>query len=182
MRNILLAAVAILALTGPVWGQSKPGPGVSPSDLPALATTAPDCGTGSIGARQACTGTLVLPSGSSAAGMFSAAGDLGSAASALIDGASIATNCNAGNMFTVTLGGNRTLANPSNCVAGHTYSWKITQGSGGQTLTYGSAFIFLQPYSSAAPPILSTGANAVDLLSCVYDGAYMVCAFGQGAS
>ena len=34
--------------------------------LPSLATTAPDCGTGTAGARQACTGTLVLPSGTTA--------------------------------------------------------------------------------------------------------------------
>lgn len=60
---------------------------------------------------------------------------------ALSDGATINTNCAAGNAFAVTLGGNSTLANPTNVVAGATYIWRITQdGTGSRTLALGSNF------------------------------------------
>lgn len=96
----------------------------------------------------------------------------GSSAVALFDGTNIATDASAGNVFTVTLGGNRTLDNPTNLVAGFTYIWIITQdGTGGRTLSYGSVFAF--PGGSA--PTLSTGANAVDILSGVYDGTQLNC-------
>jgi hypothetical protein len=81
---------------------------------------------------------------------------------ALTDGANIATDAALGNVFTVTLGGNRTLDNPTNLVAGRTYVWVITQdGAGGRTLAYGSYFDF--PGGTA--PTLSTGINDVDLLT-----------------
>lgn len=80
---------------------------------------------------------------------------------ALTDGANIATNAALGNIFTVTLGGNRTLDNPTNLVAGRTYAWIVTQdGTGGRTLAYGSFFDF--PGGTA--PTLSTGAADVDLI------------------
>ena len=62
---------------------------------------------------------------------------------------------------TVTLGGNRTLDNPTNLVAGRTYVWVVTQdGTGSRTLAYGSNFDF--PGGTA--PTLSTGADDVDLI------------------
>ena len=67
----------------------------------------------------------------------------GSTPVALSDGANIATDASLSNVFTVTLGGNRTLDNPTNLVAGRTYVWVITQdGTGGRTLAYGSNFDF----------------------------------------
>lgn len=80
---------------------------------------------------------------------------------ALTDGANIATDCSLSNNFTVTLGGNRTLDNPTNLVAGRTYTWTVTQdGTGGRTLAYGSYFDF--PGGTA--PTLSTAASSVDLI------------------
>ena len=80
---------------------------------------------------------------------------------ALSDGANIATDASLGNIFTVTLGGNRTLDNPTNLVAGRTYVWVVTQdGTGSRTLAYGSNFDF--PGGTA--PTLSTGAADVDLI------------------
>lgn len=61
----------------------------------------------------------------------------------LTDGANIATDCSEGSVFTVTLGGNRTLDNPTNKVIGKTYTWIITQdGTGGRTLAFGTDFVF----------------------------------------
>ena len=60
---------------------------------------------------------------------------------ALTDAASIATDASLGNVFTVTLADNRTLANPSNLVSGGTYQWIVTQdATGSRTLAYGTDF------------------------------------------
>lgn len=81
---------------------------------------------------------------------------------ALTDAANIATNAALGNIFTVTLGGNRTLDNPTNVVAGRTYAWVLTQdATGSRTLAYGTAFDF--PGGTA--PVLTTTASAVDLIT-----------------
>jgi hypothetical protein len=78
---------------------------------------------------------------------------------ALTDGTNISINLADSNNFSVTLGGNRTLDNPSNIVAGQSGSIFITQdGTGSRTLAYGSYYDF----SSGTAPTLSTAANAVD--------------------
>jgi hypothetical protein len=103
----------------------------------------------------------------------------GSAQVALTDGASIATNASLGNVFLVTLGGNRTLANPTNLISGFTYIWNINQdGTGNRTLAYGSTFKF----PGGIAPVLSTGANAKDTLSGVYDGTILRCVISKGFS
>ncbi|MEI9964362.1 MAG: hypothetical protein WDM92_06320 [Caulobacteraceae bacterium] len=61
----------------------------------------------------------------------------------------------------VTLGGNRTLGNPSNTKNGQCGVIKLTQdGTGSRTLAYGSNWKF----AAATAPVLSTAAAAVDLL------------------
>ena len=81
---------------------------------------------------------------------------------ALTDGSSITPNMNNANNFSVTLGGNRTLANPTNLTAGQSGVIVITQdGTGSRTLAYGSNFKF--PGGTA--PTLTTTANAVDVLA-----------------
>lgn len=83
---------------------------------------------------------------------------------ALTDGATITPNFNNANNFSVTLGGNRTLANPTNLTAGQSGVIVITQdGTGSRTLAYGSYFKF--PAGTA--PTLTTSASAVDVL-CYY--------------
>lgn len=80
---------------------------------------------------------------------------------ALTDGATITPDFSAGNNFSVTLGGNRTLANPTNIAAGQSGAITITQdGTGSRTLAYGSYFKF----SNGSAPVLTTTANAVDVL------------------
>lgn len=91
---------------------------------------------------------------------------------ALTDGASIAWNLNTQQVASVTLGGNRALANPTNQVAGGTYILTITQdGTGSRTLSYGANY----KWPGGVAPILSTGAAAVDILTCVSNGTNMNC-------
>jgi hypothetical protein len=95
--------------------------------------------------------------GTDAAQTFSAAQR--GAITALTDGATITPDFAVSNNFSVTLGGNRTLANPSNLVAGQSGSIFITQdGTGSRTLAYGSYYDF----AGGTAPTLSTAASAVD--------------------
>ena len=89
----------------------------------------------------------------------------------LSDGANISWDLSANQVATVTLAGNRTLDAPSNQVAGATYILIVKQdGTGSRTLnTSASAYKF--PGGTA--PTLSTGANAVDILTFVSDGSSM---------
>ena len=78
---------------------------------------------------------------------------------ALSDGSTITPDLADSNNFSVTLGGNRTLANPTNITAGQSGSIFITQdGTGSRTLAYGSYFDF----AGGTAPTLSTTASAVD--------------------
>ncbi len=83
------------------------------------------------------------------------------AISALTDGATITPDFALANNFSVTLGGNRTLANPSNLTAGASGCIWITQdGTGSRTLAYGSSWDF----TGGTAPTLTTTANARDCL------------------
>jgi hypothetical protein len=82
--------------------------------------------------------------------------------STLTDGATITPNFALNNSFTVTLGGNRTLANPTNLVAGQSGVIIINQdGTGGRTLAYGSNYDF----GGGTAPTLTTTANAQDMIA-----------------
>jgi hypothetical protein len=86
--------------------------------------------------------------------------------SALTDGATITPDFAVANNFSVTLGGNRTLANPTNLVAGQSGVIKITQdGTGSRTLAFGSYWDF----AAGTAPTLTTAANAVDILAYYVD-------------
>ena len=77
----------------------------------------------------------------------------------LTDGATITPDFAASNNYTVTLAGNRTLANPSNLTAGQSGSIFILQdGTGSRTLAFGSYWDF----ASGTAPTLTTDASAVD--------------------
>jgi len=92
----------------------------------------------------------------------------------LTDGANIAWDLSAGKSAVVTLADNRTLDNPTNLIAGQEYTIIIKQdATGSRTLAYGSAYKF--PGGTA--PTLSTGANAVDKISCISDGTILYCDF-----
>jgi hypothetical protein len=86
------------------------------------------------------------------------------AISTLTDGATITPDFALANNFTVTLEGNRTLANPTNLTAGQSGSIFIVQdGTGSRTLAYGSQYDFI----GGTAPTLSTAASSVDRIDYV---------------
>lgn len=81
--------------------------------------------------------------------------------SALTDGSTITPDFAAANNFSLTIGGNRTLANPTNLTAGQSGAIVITQdGTGSRTLAYGTYWKF----AGGTAPTLTTTASAVDVL------------------
>lgn len=86
----------------------------------------------------------------------------------LTDGATITPDFDAGCNFAVTLGGNRTIANPSNIAAGQSGSIFLVQdATGSRTASWGSYWDF--PAGTA--PTLTTTANAVDRIDYVVRSA-----------
>ena len=80
---------------------------------------------------------------------------------ALTDAATITPDFAAANNYSLTIGGNRTLANPTNQTAGQSGAIVITQdATGSRTLAYGSNWKF----AGGSAPTLTTTANAVDVL------------------
>lgn len=78
-----------------------------------------------------------------------------------------ATNASDGDIFDLTLGGNLTLANPTNPANGKTIRWRIRQdATGGRTVTLGNKFVI--PSSATSPLPFSTAANAMDILAATY--------------
>jgi hypothetical protein len=76
---------------------------------------------------------------------------------ALVDGTTIATDASLGNHFRVTLGGNRTLSNPTSPVDGQKVLWEFTQdATGGRTITLGSQFT---NFTGLASLVAATGAG-----------------------
>ena len=90
---------------------------------------------------------------------------------ALTDASSIATDLALSNNYSVTLAGNRTLANPTNTVAGQSGSIFITQdGTGSRTLAYGTNFKFV----AGTAPTLSTAASSIDRIDYVVASATQI--------
>ena len=90
------------------------------------------------------------------------------AVTSLTDAVNISTDLALSNNFSVTLGGNRTLDNPTNPISGQTYIWIIKQDAGGtNTLAYGTDFAF----PGGTDPTLTTTGSATDMIAAVYDGA-----------
>lgn len=99
----------------------------------------------------------------------------------LVDGATINTDCRAGNHFVVTLGGNRTLANPTGATDGQRIIFEFIQdGTGTRTITLGSKFALGTDISGVT---LTTTVNKRDFMGVIYresaDKFYVV-AFVKG--
>lgn len=93
----------------------------------------------------------------------------------LTDGATISWNLDQEPVAVVTLAGNRTLNNPTNMKNGGHYTLTVKQdGTGGRTLAYSSAF----KWQGGVAPVLSTAANAIDIITCISDGTSMFCSIG----
>jgi hypothetical protein len=98
---------------------------------------------------------------------------------ALTDAATINTDASLSNTFTVTLAGNRTLANPTNMTNGAIYTWRVRQdGTGSRTLAYGSKF----KWPGGTAPVLTTTASATDFISGQYfsDTDTLLCVAQKG--
>ena len=82
----------------------------------------------------------------------------------LTDGATVTPDFAASNNFTLTLGGNRTIANPTNLTAGQSGSIFLVQdGTGSRTAAWGTYWDF----AGGTAPTLTTTANAVDRIDYV---------------
>ena len=92
-------------------------------------------------------------------------------ATTLTDGATINWDLSQNQVAVVTLGGGRTLANPTNKVDGAVYILVVKQdGTGGRTLSYGTDYKF----AGGQAPTLTTTASKADILTFVCDGTNMM--------
>ena len=142
------------AMTGPITTNSTfDGVDIAARDA-VLTTTTNTANTANTTANAAATLTAV---------QTFTAGQRGEV-TALTDAASIATDLALSNNFAITLGGNRTLANPTNITAGQSGSIFITQdGTGSRTLAFGTNFKFV----AGTAPTLSTAASSIDRIDYV---------------
>lgn len=82
----------------------------------------------------------------------------------LTDAATIAVNATLGNIFDVTLGGNRILGNPTGAVDGQKLIFRVAQdGSGNRTLSFDTKYA-----NTVYVTALSTGASKIDHIGVIY--------------
>ena len=123
--------------------------------------------TGTINAASVTVGSVVIANSTT----FKVAGTVDIASSnvknqTLTDGVTISWDTSSGQVATVTLGGNRTMAAPTNLKIG-TYILHVVQdATGSRTLTWNSVF----KWPAGIAPVLTTNANARDVISLVSDG------------
>lgn len=85
----------------------------------------------------------------------------------LADAVTIAIDAALGNTFRVTLGGNRTLGNPTNPVDNQRIIVEVSQdATGSRTLAYGTSYAFSSDLTS---PTLTTTASKTDILGFIYN-------------
>lgn len=94
----------------------------------------------------------------------------------LTDAATITPDLSASRTYQVTLGGNRTLANPTNLQAGDEWLVVVKQdATGSRTLTYGNNYYWASSnaYGTGVgtAPTLTTTAGAANILEFYYNGA-----------
>ena len=100
-------------------------------------------------------------------------GPLAATITPLTDGLTITPDFGVSNNFSVTLAGNRTLANPTNMVAGQSGVIVITQNAtGANTLAYGGYWKF----AGGIAPSLTGAVNSTDLLTYYVESATRVAA------
>lgn len=88
----------------------------------------------------------------------------------LTDQATVAWDLNTNQVAQLQLGGNRSLAAPTNQKSGASYQLLVRQdGTGGRTLTFDGTYKF----KGQIAPVLTTTASAVDLISFLSDGVNM---------
>jgi hypothetical protein len=96
----------------------------------------------------------------------------------LTAGATVSVDASLSNNFIVTANtASWALSNPTNLVAGQTLNIIIKQdATGSRVISYSSLYKF----PGSARPALSTAPNAIDILSCYYDGTILICNLMKG--
>lgn len=156
------AATTSAQLRGVLSDETGTGAAVF-AESPTLVT--PALGTPASGVLTNCTG---LP-GSGLTGSITFPAATIPKVTALTDAATIATDASLGNQFTVTLGGNRTLGNPTNPTHGQLILYAIRQdGTGSRTLAYDTKFRF---GTDVISPTLTTTAAKTDYIGFRYNSA-----------
>lgn len=113
--------------------------------------------------------------------IFGVKGSFVTIPSTLTDAATIATDASLSNNFTVTLGGNRTLGNPTNAADGQVIVYQFIQdATGSRTITLDTKFAFGTDITGVT---LTTTANKRDFMTVKYDSTadkFYVVAFVKG--
>ncbi len=91
----------------------------------------------------------------------------------LSDAATINWNVANGQIASVVLGGNRTMAAPTNLKVGTMILHVSQDATGSRTLAWNSIF----KWTAGSAPVLSTGSVAHDVFSFIYDGTYIYGSF-----
>lgn len=162
-HNIDIQAIEEAALSGGGGGVTLAGP----TDYPGSIGEFNQVGVGTKAARS--DHTHGGPSTAEFASLETRVDALEAGPVNLTDGATINTNAALGNHFRVTLGGNRTLANPTNAADGQRILFEITQdGTGSRTLTLGNKFAFGADITELT---LSTAAGKKDFVGVQYNSS-----------
>jgi hypothetical protein len=140
---------------------SLAGTGVAVAPLP---TTA-----GGTGLDEASLGALLTALLAAGGGTMGA--ELSPKVVALTDAATIKVDASQGNDFRVTLGGARTMGEPSNPVDGQSITFELVQdGTGSRTVTWTSGAGGYS-FGSGSAPTLSTAAGTRDLVAFRYSAS-----------
>ena len=119
----------------------------------------------------AVSGVVLTTTNQSVAGVKTFADTLDLSVQTLTDAATINVDAATSNKFHITLGGNRTLANPTNAVDGRLVIFRIQQdATGNRVVTWGSEYRFGGDLA-AANVVLSTAANITDRIAFEYHAA-----------
>ena len=120
------------------------------------------------GGQLAVSGVVLTTTAQIIEGVKTFADSLDLQVATLADAATIDVDAAAANKFEVTLGGNRTIANPTNAANGRIIIFRLRQdNTGGRIVTWGNDYRFRGDLA-AANVVLSTSANTIDRLAFEY--------------
>ena len=156
---------SVFSVVAPTGTAASRNVGVCATEIPDTSLAdiryVPTSVSSTIVADKTFTASVIFTSAVRMDGIISVSGPVKSFITTLTDAASVAVSMNTGNNFLVTLGGNRTLAAPSNATTGQTGSiYVIQDATGGRTLSYNAVWKF--PGGSA--PAATSTSGAVDMI------------------
>ena len=166
LRNVILGAALALGLAGQALAAGifpgLPSASTTTNTLPLNQTTSCIPMDTALSGGRAPQTICVTPQNLAVAG---------SSSIQLTDGATIVPDMSLGNVFFVTLGGNRTLGTPTNPADGQRMTLFVTQdATGGRSLSYVGAFKF-GGVTPLTPLFQTTGANAISQINFTYRSA-----------